>query len=111
MSFDLFRSKVLHSALAAILIGSVFGASTLRAQAVDSVPSAPPQNTAPSDTTGERFPFSVETIKIEGGAELVTIFYRTNGTFDNRGPEESKFVPLLRVVRETVGEEVMGDDR
>ncbi|HJS50739.1 MAG TPA: hypothetical protein VJ781_02475 [Pyrinomonadaceae bacterium] len=111
MSFDLFRSKVLHSALAAILIGSVFGASTLRAQSVDSVPSAPPQNTAPSDTTEERFPFSVETIKIEGGAELVTIFYKTNGTFDNRGPEESKFVPLLSVLRDTLGDEVMENDR
>src|SRR5688572_2370989 len=98
MNFDLFRSKVLRSALGAILIASLFGASALRAQSVDPVQSAPPQNVTASDASEERFPFSVETIKIEGGAELVTIFYRTNGTFDIRGPEESKFVPLLSVL-------------
>src|SRR5687768_2967353 len=110
MNFDLFRSKVPRSALGAILIASLFGVSALRAQSVDPVQSAPPQNVT-ANASEERFPFSVETIKIEGGAELVTIFYRTNGTFDIRGPEESKFVPLLSVLRDTLGDEVMENDR
>lgn len=57
------------------------------------------------------FPFSVETLPIEGGAELVTIFYKTNGTFDKPLAGESEYVPLLSVLRDTLGDEIKENDR
>src|SRR4030095_278391 len=111
MSSNVSRIRVLRSAILAFLIASVIGSATLLAQTVE--PSQPvfSQDVEASSADKERFPFSVETLKIEGGAELVTIFYRTNGTFDKPGPEESKFVPLLSVLRDTLGDEVMKIER
>jgi hypothetical protein len=94
-----------------MLIASVFGTVATWAQTVESVQPVPSQNVAESNTAEDRFPFSTETINIEGGAELVTIFYRTNGTFDKPGPEESKYVPLLSVLRDTLGDDVLENDR
>lgn len=60
---------------------------------------------------GLDLPFSVETLPIEGGAELVTIFYKTNGTFDTPRPGESESVPLLSVLRDTLGDEIKENDK
>ena len=111
MSSEISRIRVLRSAILAILIASVFGSASVRAQSVEPVQPLAPPNVEASSADNERFPFSVETLKIEGGAELVTIFYKTNGTFDKPGPEESKYVPLLSVLRDTLGDEVMENDR
>lgn len=60
---------------------------------------------------GLDLPFSVETLQVEGGAELVTIFYKTNGTFDAKQPEESSYVPLMSVLRDTLGDENKENDK
>jgi len=95
----------------AILIVSLFGQGALRAQVAEPVEPVVTQDASTPDTDDGRFPFSVETIKIEGGAELITIFYKTNGTFDRPAPEESKYVPLLSVLRDTLGDETIENDR
>jgi hypothetical protein len=61
---------------------------------------------------GADLPFSVETIKLENGAELVTIFYRMNGTFDSADANgERKPMPLISVLRDTLGDEVKENDK
>jgi len=61
--------------------------------------------------SADRFPFKVETVPIEGGAELVTIFYKTNGTFDKPAGGESEYVPLISVLRDTLGDEIAENDK
>ena len=61
---------------------------------------------------GMDLPFSVETIKVDGGAELVTIFYRMNGTFDKPDANgERSPVPLISVLRDTLGDGVAENDK
>ncbi len=109
MSSGVFRSRVPRSAILAMLAAAVL-ATALRAQTVEPAQTLP-QEVSSSTEDAKAFPFSTETIKIEGGAELVTIFYKTNGTFDKTGPEESKYVPLLSVLRDTLGDETLENDR
>ena len=110
MILEVIRSKVPRAAILAAVLASVCAPIALRAQTVEPVRSVAPE--VPVSTADEkRFPFSVETIKIEGGAELITIFYKTNGTFDTPGPEESKYVPLVSVLRDTFGDETLENDR
>ena len=109
MSSGVFRSRVPRSAILAMIAATVL-ATALRAQTVEPSQTIP-QDLTSSTTDGKEFPFSTETIKIQGGAELVTIFYKTNGTFDKTGPEESKYVPLLSVLRDTLGDETLENDR
>lgn len=59
----------------------------------------------------ERFPFKVEMLPVEGGAEIVTIFYKTNGTFDKQAAGESEYVPLISVLRDTLGDEIKENDK
>jgi hypothetical protein len=67
---------------------------------------------ADSADDGIDLPFSVETLKLEGGAELVTIFYRMNGTFDKPGASgERSPVPLISVLRDTLGDDVKENDK
>ncbi|MFL6466411.1 MAG: hypothetical protein ACJ72Z_00485, partial [Pyrinomonadaceae bacterium] len=95
-----------------ILLFSVFaGAVLVRAQDVKQ--SIGTNGTvADSKPKEEQLPFSVEKINIEGGAELITIFYRMNGTFDRpatdteRGP-----VPLVSVLRDTLGDDLDENDK
>jgi len=60
----------------------------------------------------DQLPFRVETVKIDGGgAEIVTIFYRTNRTFDPAGQEKSEDVPMISVLRDTLGDDKVENDR
>ena len=57
-------------------------------------------------------PFSVETIKIDGGAELITIFYRMNGTFDKPDANgERRPIPLVSVLRDSLGDDIVENDQ
>ncbi|MGH9947124.1 MAG: hypothetical protein ACRD6X_08000 [Pyrinomonadaceae bacterium] len=91
--------------LAAFLLAS----SAAFAQTVGTSSAVEPDQASANDS--DEFPFSVETLPIEGGAELVTIFYKTNGTFDRLRPGESDAVPLLSVLRDTLGDEMRENDR
>lgn len=63
-------------------------------------------------TDDPSLPFSVETIKIEGGAELITIFYRMNGTFDKPDANgERRPVPLVSVLRDSLGDDIVENDQ
>jgi len=81
------------------------------AQTVGSVAVQENRQETAVEEDGIDLPFSVETLPIEGGAELVTIFYKTNGTFDDPLPGESDSVPLLSVLRDTLGDENKDNDR
>lgn len=71
--------------------------------------SQPDTNSAVDD---RNLPFSVETIKIEGGAELITIFYRMNGTFDKPDANgERRPVPLVSVLRDSLGDDIVENDQ
>jgi hypothetical protein len=61
---------------------------------------------------GTDLPFSVETLKLDAGAELVTIFYRMNGTFDQGDASgERRPVPLISILRDTLGDDVKENDK
>src|SRR5215216_3102665 len=64
------------------------------------------------DDEGLDLPFSVETIKLNSGSELVTIFYRLNGTFDKPDTSgERSPVPLVSVLRDTLGDNIKENDK
>ncbi len=88
--------------IAAVVFSSSVFAQTVGTAAELDVP------VAEADT--DRFPFSVESLKLDGGAELVTIFYKTNGTFDTPAAGESEAVPLISVLRDTLGDEIKEND-
>ena len=73
----------------------------------------PPAAGSARDTDeGSELPFSVEKLKLENGSELITIFYRMNGTFDRPDANgERKPLPLISVLRDTLGDEIKENDK
>ncbi len=93
------------------LITAVVFSSAVFAQTVGTAPKPDVTVQPPVVDDNERFPFSVESLKLEGGAELVTIFYKTNGTFDKPAAGESDAVPLISILRDTLGDEIKENDK
>ena len=88
--------KVLTSALVLFVFGAF--AFTLRAQAPEPAPPAP---VVKDDD------FLVESVPVAGGAEVVTIFARNSNTVAG----ESRELPLVSVLRDTLGDEKKENDR
>jgi hypothetical protein len=87
---------------------SVFAHAVDQAGSSSATLSTPPAG----DDDGLDLPFSVETLKLDSGCELVTIFYRLNGTFDKPdGSGERSPVPLVSVLRDTLGDNIKENDK
>ena len=85
---------------------------SLSGQTVSTVPLQNVPSEKYSAESDRELPFSVESIKIEGGAELITIFYRMNGTFDKPDANgERRPVPLVSVLRDSLGDDIVENDQ
>ena len=92
-----------------LCLQAVYSFAQTSDQQVATVLTAPKENAM--DEGGD-LPFSVETIKLENGSELITIFYRMNGTFDRPDVDgERKPLPLISVLRDTLGDDVKENDK
>ena len=103
--------KVVSKTALVVLMSILCGITAVRAQ--DIPPAIGPDSSAVVDKSGNaKLPFSVEKINIEGGAELITIFYRMNGTFDKPEADgERRPVPLVSVLRDTLGDDRDENDK
>jgi hypothetical protein len=70
---------------------------------------APPAETRTEAVEAARTGFRLERMSVAGGAELLTIFGRLDGL--PREQEQSAEVPLVSVVRDTLGDENTDNDR
>jgi hypothetical protein len=59
------------------------------------------------DAKTERLGFTVETVNVKGGAELVTVF----GPLPGRNPGQTSMAPLVSVLRDTLGDADPATDR
>lgn len=53
--------------------------------------------------------FRLETMPVEGGAEIITVFVKMRGA-ESFGAEKNEFVPMLSVLRDTLGDDVKEND-
>ncbi len=103
-------SFVVFALFLCLLSTAALGQSNVDSDAASA--SAVPTATGAATDDGADLPFSVETIKLENGAELITIFYRMNGTFDRPDTNgERKPLPLISVLRDTLGDDVKENDK
>ena len=66
-----------------------------------------PDQAAPATKSPDEI-FRLERVPVEGGAELITIHARLDGI---EGPESSRWVPLVTVLRDTLGDLSPENDR
>jgi hypothetical protein len=101
------RSSQRASVLVFLLLISLLTPSSLLAQ------DAHPQEQSQSDqlkatTTNSEEIFRLERVPIQGGAELITIHARLDGI---ENPEHNNWVPLVTVLRDTLGDTTPENDR
>jgi len=95
------------SHLGYILLSLLFLFSPL-AQVASRAQTAIGQSVVPSDPTGPTNLFRLETVPVAGGAELITIHARMEGL---QSEADQKWVPLLTVLRDTLGDLDPENDR
>ncbi len=107
------KTLSLFSVLALLLCVSAGGVRAFADPGfVAEVDDVPAQVEVVAADEGQDLPFTVETLKLDNGSELVTIFYRMNGTFDRPDTNgERKPVPLISVLRDTLGDDVKENDK
>src|SRR5580765_2221008 len=101
---------LLHSATVFLCLFTLaFNVVRVPAQATAESADIPSSATAASDDTGADG-FRIEKIRIEGGAELITILAKNDvHEGDLTGPASE--IPLVSILRDTLGDEEAANDR
>ncbi|MEO6393272.1 MAG: hypothetical protein ABIP75_15585, partial [Pyrinomonadaceae bacterium] len=96
--------RIRRVALVMLLLGAFLPGRLLAQIASTSTPGPTPESAA------KPVPFRIETVPVEGGAELLTIFGRLDGLPASETPNSAD-VPLVSILRDTFGDRDPENDR